>query len=210
MAIDRAQIPPLYTLSPNRRGIDLRDCIRRLIEGGARWIQIREKWCSDREVIGIVRSIVDSAHRNVHLFVNDRVDLAIGSRAAGVHLGDRDLPPDVASEVADGRDLMIGVSTHSVEEAVEMSRRPSVDYVAIGPIFESPTKMVREPLGLVAIERLRSKIDSPIVAIGGIDRTNIRATIAAGADSAAVISALYESDRIEDNVRELLERAQSR
>ena len=178
--------------------------------GGARWIQVREKWCPDAELISMVRPVVQNAPEPVRIFINDRVDLAVGSRAHGVHLGDRDLPPDLASEVAAGHGLMIGVSTHSVEEAIEMSKLESVDYVAIGPIFPSPTKMVREALGTGAIERLREQIDTPIVAIGGIDRTNIGSVIRAGADSAAVISALYESGRIEDNVRELIERAASR
>lgn len=210
MSLNRKEIPPLYALTPNVPTSDLGGCVERLVEGGARWIQIREKWCSDSELIRWVTPITRTAPETVSIFVNDRVDLAIGCGADGVHLGDRDLPPEVAAGVAGERELMVGMSTHSVEEAVQMSELVSVDYVALGPIFASPTKMVREPLGPGALERLREKINLPIVAIGGIDRSNIAEVLSAGADSAAVISALYESGRIEDNVRELIERASRR
>lgn len=208
--MNRQKIPPLYALTPNLPSVDLRDCVAGLIKGGARWIQIREKWCSDAVLVGDVTAITRTAPDGVLIAVNDRVDLAIGCRASGVHLGDRDLPPEIAADVAGHRELMIGVSTHSVEEAVRMAALESVDYVAIGPIFTSPTKMVREPLGIREIERLRKLTDLPIVAIGGIDRTNIGQVLAAGADSAAVISALYEPGPIEDNVGELIERAARR
>ncbi|MBW3671256.1 MAG: thiamine phosphate synthase [Acidobacteria bacterium] len=210
MSLNRQKISPLYALTPNLPSVDLRDCVARLIKGGARWIQIREKWCSDAVVVRDVAAITRNVPEGVLIVVNDRVDLAIGCRASGVHLGDRDLPPEIAAGVAGNRALMIGVSTHSVEEAVRMAGLESVDYVAIGPIFASPTKMVREPLGITAIEQLRRVTDVPIVAIGGIDRTNIGQVLAAGADSAAVISALYESGRMEDNVGELIERAERR
>lgn len=180
-----------------------------LIRGGAHWIQIREKKTTDVALARSVRRIVESAPVDVDIFVNDRVDLAIGCGAAGVHLGDRDLPPDVASRVAGDRSLRIGVSTHSLEEAVRMSELDLVDYIAIGPIFASPTRMIREPLGLSVLERAREVIEIPIVAIGGIDRTNVGRVLRSGADSAAVISALYQRGTIEDNVRELVDQAYS-
>lgn len=207
MSLNRQTLPSLYALTPNLPSVDLRDCVARLVKGGVRWIQIREKWCSDANLIRDLRAVTETVPEEVVIVVNDRVDLAIGGRARGVHLGDRDLPPEIAAEVAGERELMIGVSTHSVEEAVRMAALESVDYVAIGPVFASRTKMVREPLGIQAIDRLRKMTDVPIVAIGGINRRNISQVMAAGADSAAVISALYEGGRMEDNAGELIERA---
>ncbi len=183
-------------------------CVGRLVAGGARWIQIREKSTSDAALAGDIAAIVGELGSRATIFVNDRADLAIGTGAAGVHLGDQDLPPEVVARVRGIRELIIGVSTHSVEEAVCMAALEEVDYVALGPIFSSPTKMVRDALGTGALAQARERIDKPIVAIGGIDRTNIKEVRLAGADSAAVISALYESDRIEDNVRELIDRAE--
>lgn len=205
--LTRDDVPTLYALSPNEESTDLQACIRALWRGGALWVQIREKWPTDRKLVETVSGLIPHTPSGARTFINDRIDLAIGLRAHGVHLGDQDLHPDDAAMVRGGRDTIIGVSTHSVDEAIASAQLSSVDYVAIGPVFGSPTKMVREPLGLDAITRIREAIDKPIVAIGGIDRSNIANVIRAGADSAAVISALYRDGSIEDNVRELIERA---
>ena len=208
MVVERSQVPPLYALTPNLPFTDLRKCVGRLVAGGARWIQIREKSTSDAALARDVSAIIGEIGSRATIFVNDRADLAIGTGAAGVHLGDHDLPPEVVDKVRGAGELIIGVSTHSVEEAVRMAALEAVDYVAVGPIFSSPTKMVCDALGLAALTQTRERIEKPIVAIGGIDRTNIAEVLMAGADSAAVISALYELDRIEDNVRELIDRAE--
>ncbi|MDX1584442.1 MAG: thiamine phosphate synthase, partial [Thermoanaerobaculia bacterium] len=154
-----------------------------------------------------VSPVVSSSNSSTLIFVNDRIDLAVGVGANGVHLGDRDLPPEVARKILRDRKMLLGVSTHSVEEAIRMARSESVDYVAIGPIFSSGTKMVRDPLGLESLERARERIEKPIVAIGGINRSNIARVLAAGADSAAVVGALYEGGSIEDNVEAMIARA---
>ena len=179
----------------------------RLIEGGARWIQIREKKAGDAERARDLATILAVKPPTVSIFVNDRVDLALVARAQGVHLGDRDLPPGTARAVCErtGRSMIIGVSTHGIEEAIRASGDPAVDYVAIGPIFASTTKTAREPLGVSAIRRIREKIEKPLVAIGGITAENIGAVLQAGADSAAVIAAIYEGGRISENVRRLME-----
>lgn len=206
MRLSRADAPFLYTLTPNRGSASIERDVFALVRGGARWIQIREKGISDRDIIRIGSRVVASMPHDVSLFANDRIDLAIGMGARGVHLGDRDFPPDLARRIV-GDGLIIGVSTHSVAEAIQMSKLECVDYVAIGPIFPSETKMVRDPLGIRAVESARERIEKPIVAIGGIDSTNIGSVIRAGADSAAVIAALYENGSIEDNVRKLIDRA---
>ncbi len=203
----REDLPPLYALTAPVPSHSTSQVTARLIEGGARWIQIREKKAGDAERARDLATILALKPPTVSIFVNDRVDLALVAGAEGVHLGDRDLPAAAARAVAErtGHPLIIGVSTHDIEEAIMASGDPAVDYVAIGPIFTSTTKMEREPLGVGAIRRIREKIDKPLVAIGGVTAENIGIVLEAGADSAAVIAAIYEGGRISENVRRLMD-----
>lgn len=207
MRLTRAEIPPLYALTDASGRPPRSQQIHELITAGVRWIQIREKSIDDIDFYEIVRSAVASLPAKVKLLVNDRLDIALSCTADGVHLGDRDLPVDAARRVAGDAPLLIGYSTHSLEQALDASGHPSIDYVAIGPIFPSPTKSVRPPLGLEVIAQLRRGTDKPIVAIGGIHAGNIGAVLKAGADAAAVLSALYRGGSIAENVRTLLEAA---
>jgi thiamine-phosphate pyrophosphorylase len=185
------------------------DLVRRMVEGGARWIQYREKGLDDAGRYAELEEIAAALPAFVRLFVNDRPDLAMACGADGVHLGDTDLPPAVVRRVA-GAELAIGYSTHSVEEAARAADESAIDYVAIGPIFRSSTKDVRAPLGLDPLRALRARIAKPIVAIGGIDETNIAEVLAAGADSAAVIAAIHATPAVAENVARLLEAARPR
>lgn len=207
MSLTRGRIPALYALTPGAGDLaGLSRALDELVDAGVRWIQVREKNVPDGLLAATIGSIRPNLPTETLLIINDRVDIAIASGAGGVHLGDRDLPAPLARSIAGKRDMIIGVSTHSAEEAVEASRDPAVDYVALGPIYASSTKSVRSPLGADEIRRARERIaDKPIVAIGGIDAANIGEVLTAGADSAAVIAALYRPGAIGDNVRALLE-----
>lgn len=202
MRLQRSDVPRIYALTSAVGGWSLTEIVRRLAAAGLEWIQVREKGRDDlalwRDLALLDRGMLGTAR----LFINDRVDLALTCGAAGVHLGDRDLPANAARRIAP--DLVIGVSTHDREAAVAAAADPAVDYVAVGPIFSSPTKNVRPPLGLEILEQIRPFIDKPVVAIGGIDAANIRDVLAAGADTAAVISSLYLDEAIERNVERLL------
>lgn len=209
MRLTRAEIPPLYALTDASSRQPRSEQIHELIMAGVRWIQIREKSIDDLDFYEIVRSAVASLPAKVKLFVNDRPDIALACTADGVHLGDRDLPLEAARRIAGHTPLLIGYSTHSLEEALEISKHASVDYVAIGPIFPSPTKMVRPPLGMEVITELRRETEKPIVAIGGIHAGNIASVLQSGADAAAVISALYRGSSIAENVRRLLEASEA-
>lgn len=179
----------------------------RLVACGIEWIQVREKNVSDSEFYRVVASCAASVPEHVRIFVNDRADIALAAHAHGVHVGDEDVPPALVRSIAGARPLLIGYSTHSVTDAVEADANPAIDYVAIGPIFSSKTKSVREPLGLTTVASLRERIAKPIVAIGGIDATNIASVLQAGADSVAVIAALYACRPLEENVARLMEAA---
>lgn len=205
----RDELPPLYALTSRTSGLPMVDLVQRMVEGGARWIQYREKGLDDAARFAELEQVVAALPAFVRLFVNDRSDLAVACGADGVHVGDTDLPPGAVRRFA-GPDLAIGYSTHSVDEATKAAEDPAVDYVAIGPIFRSSTKDVRRPLGLDPLRDLRARIDKPIVAIGGIDHTNIASVLAAGADSAAVIAAIHATPAITENVARLLEAALAR
>ena len=125
--------------------------------------------------------------RGVRLIVNDRADVALALGADGVHLGQDDLPPEAARRLL-GDDAIIGCSTHSVAQARRAARLP-VDYVAIGPIFQTSSKENPDPVvGLDGLRRVRAEVGAAVrlVAIGGITRHNIADTLRAGADSAAL------------------------
>jgi thiamine-phosphate pyrophosphorylase len=141
--------------------------------------------------IEVVRATV--AH-GCRVIVNDRADVALAAGAAGVHVGDEDLPVEAVRRVV-GPDFIVGYSTHSVEE-VEAAAGLAVDYIGFGPVFESPTKpRVRAPRGIELLRAACKASRHPIVAIGGITRENSRLAWEAGAASVAAIS---EFERAED------------
>lgn len=174
--------------------------VRRLTDGGAELIQLRQKGGSSADFTAAATDSVKLAHaRGCKIIINDRVDIALYSGADGVHLGQDDLPPDAARRVL-GPDAIIGFSTHSVAQAIDAADRFPVDYIAIGPVFDTATKQDHDPVvgleGLTAVRKvLLDKI--PLVAIGGIGRENVRQVLAAGADAVAVISDLFSG---QDNI----------
>jgi len=165
--------------------------VEKLIAGGAKFIQLREKHLAPKDFYSEAEKVLAFARpRNVKIIINDRVDLALALKADGIHLGQDDLPPAEARKIL-GETAIIGFSTHSVEQAIAAAKLP-IDYIAIGPIFETSTK--ENPDAVVGIEGLRQVRKSigafPIVAIGGITQENARLCLEAGADSVAVISCL--------------------
>ena len=130
-----------------------------------------------------------------HLILNDRADLAVLANFDGVHVGQGDLSPEDARRVV-GTDRIVGVSTHT-DEQVRIADQSCADYIAIGPVFATGTKLNPDPVvGLEGVRRARALTTKPLVAIGGITRDNARSVIDAGADSVAVISALFAPDEI--------------
>ena len=139
----------------------------------------------------------------VKYVINDRADVALMVGADGVHLGQEDLPPGRVREMA-GSSVLIGYSTHDREQLRAGDREP-VDYLAIGPIFATGSKENPDPvLGVEALARLRPLTAKPLVAIGGITRSNAPALLAGGADAVAVISDLLSPDG-EEGLRARLE-----
>ena len=173
-------------------GVSHAEQIVLLADGGATVVQLREKKLPPIDFYQQAKTaLAVAAERGVTVIINDRVDLALALRARGVHLGQDDLPADAARKLL-GNDAIIGCSTHNVSQAIAAAALP-VDYVAIGPIFETGTKANPDPVvGLDGLRAVRIAIGNmPLVAIGGITTANARAVIEAGADSVAVISALF-------------------
>ena len=181
------------------------DIVRELLAGGCKWIQVREKAMPDRllyEQLLQCRSLCEAAEAT--LLVNDRVDLAWASGSSGIHLGQSDLDPRLARSLL-GPACIIGRSTCSVDQAVEADADPHVDYVAIGPIFSTLSKIDSDPpVGLEGLRAVRQAVRKPLVAIGGITGSSARDMLQAGCDSVAVISALMCADNIASQTAELL------
>jgi len=165
--------------------------VERLIAGGARLIQLRDKHSSPREFFTDAESAVTIARSyGVQIIFNDRVDMALALRADGVHLGQGDVPPEAARKLL-GETAVIGFSVHSVEQAKAAMKLP-IDYLGIGPVFPTSTKERPDPvIGLEGLQRAREVAgEIPLVAIGGIKLQNVPGILDAGANAVALISAL--------------------
>jgi thiamine-phosphate pyrophosphorylase len=163
--------------------------------GGADIVQLRSKVLADGELCRLGASVKKIAVRHRKLFfVNDRTDLALAIGADGVHLGQEDLPVAVARRLAKvaGKKLLIGKSTHSLEQALSAVKEP-VDYIGVGPVFKTPTKRDSIPVGLELIRWVKAAVSKPFVAIGGIDCTNLEAVLRAGATRVAVVRAIFSA-----------------
>jgi len=201
------KFPRVYPITDTRLSrLSHAEQVARLIDGGASLIQLRDKTSAPRDFLREAEAALTVARKNnVHLIINDRVDIALVLGADGVHLGQSDLPPEAARRLLKTGSI-IGVSTHTLEQA-QLASRMTVDYVAFGPIFETATKTDHEPIaGLEGLRSARAILgDLPLVAIGGITGENAGTVFGAGANSVAVISALLsDSAKISENMTRLL------
>jgi len=171
---------------------------RAAIEGGADVIQLRDKTASGRKLYEVaveIRQLTRAAH--VIFIVNDRLDIALASNADGLHVGQSDLPATVTRTLL-GKDKILGVSAESVTEAIQ-AEQAGADYLGVGPIFEArQTKPdAGAPGGLKLLRDIRQQCSVPLVAIGGINATNIHLTLQAGANAVAIISAIVTAPDIQ-------------
>jgi len=205
----RLKLPPVYPITdkllsgkPSHLAI-----LRELVRGGAALVQIRDKTTPVRELLNDLRRCAEFASKHdVILIINDRCDLAVSCDADGVHLGQEDLPPDAARSVL-GRAKIIGYSTHTTAQVRRAIRLP-VDYIGFGPVFATSTK--ENPSAVVGLEGLRGTCrlsSKPVVAIGGIGLVQVRDVLAAGAASAAVISALMKTPSLAHRMEQFLKAA---
>jgi thiamine-phosphate pyrophosphorylase len=184
-------------------GLSHEEIARQALLGGADVIQLRDKTAAGRRLLEAALSIRADTRRHGAVFiVNDRVDIALASGADGVHLGQEDMPL-AAARIMMPEPYCIGISVGSVEQA-QAAFREGADYVAVSPVFSTGSKSDAGPgLGIGLITEIRESVPIPVIGIGGISIDNVGDVIRAGADGAAVISAVVASKDIEKAARDL-------
>jgi thiamine-phosphate pyrophosphorylase len=210
-----------------RRGLGVERFVEELRAAGVELLQYRNKSGGPQEVLRSAAMIAEVMEGSgCRLIMNDRADLAVLAEWGGVHVGQGDLSPEDAravvrrtiphpsqrregwgTRIVEASEFWVGVSTHT-DEQVRVADVSCADYVAVGPVFATGTKLDAEPvIGLEGVRRARALTKKPIVAIGGITRANARSVIDAGADSVAVISGLIvEGETVEKVARDFLEK----
>lgn len=185
-------------------GRPIEDVVLAAVRGGVTCVQLREKECSAGEFLDLALRLKSELNRRgVPLIINDRLDVALAADADGVHLGQSDIPLQMAKRISAGR-LLIGISASSVEEAIK-AESGGADYVGISPVFSTPTKTdTADPQGLDGIRKIRQAVKIPIVGIGGLNASNAGQVIRSGADGVAVVSAIVSAPDPEKAARALL------
>ena len=167
-------------------------------------VQLRDKVSPIGRLLPVARDLCRLAREaGVTFIVNDRVDLALAVDADGCHVGQNDLPTQVARRLL-GRNRILGVSSHSLAEALQ-AEADGADYLAVGSIFPTRTKSEFQLVGLDLLTQARQKCSLPLVAIGGITLENVSEVIRAGADGAAVISAIGGAEDPERATQQFIE-----
>ncbi len=202
----RLVLPRLYViLDATLLNNSPHNCAQELAAAGVRLLQYRDKSASPRDLLKTCRELVSSLKPyGSSLIVNDRPDIAVLAGAAGVHIGQEDLDPTKARAVV-GEEMWIGASTHNLEQ-FRAAAASSADYIAIGPVFATTSKVNPDPVvGLELIRQARPLTEKPIVAIGGITLEHAASVIAAGADSVAVIRDVVGAGKPGEQARRYLE-----
>lgn len=182
------------------QGRALLDCVREALEGGVTLVQYRAKTASSAEMYNEalqLKALCDSF--NVPLIINDRLDIAMAVGAAGVHLGQDDLPCAAARKIL-GEDYIIGVSAHNQAEA-KAALQSGADYLGCGAVFGTATKADVKKLGTDGLAAICKAKGLPVVGIGGVTADNYREVRAAGADGAAIVSGILAQPDIRTTVR---------
>lgn len=173
------------------------------VKEGVRMLQLREKHLSDREVLAAAAQITAVTRGTSTLFVmNDRADLALAASADVLHLGQDDIPIEEARKIV-GRDMLIGLSTHSIAQAKEaLSHKP--DYIGFGPVYPTTTKQIADPtVGTELLKEVIGFSDVPVVAIGGIFPHNLKEVLATGAQNFSLVRHLMETTDTQQRIIEL-------
>lgn len=186
------------------QGRPLEAVVEAALEGGAKAIQLREKDLSSRTLYELAQRLLPIVRsRGAAFLINDRIDLAMALPLDGVHLARTSFPPAEARRLL-GASRLVGISCHTVEEAMEAQE--GADFIVLGPVFPTPSKAAYgPPIGLERLREVRRRIELPILGIGGVTASNAAEVIAAGADGVASISAVMSAVDPAAAVRGLLQ-----
>ena len=177
--------------------------VRQALKGGVKAVQLREKDLDTLQLLKLAyRMKKVTAQFGARLFVNDRFDIALAVEADGVHLTTNSIPTD-AVRSAVKKKLLIGVSTHSLQEAKE-AEKGGADFITFGPVYKTPSKLqYGTPVGLESLKKFAGKVNIPVFAIGGVKRRNLESVLDSGAQGIAMISEIFKAGHIEKNVKEI-------
>lgn len=180
----------------------LEQAVNDAIKGGCTVVQLREKHATSREFYQLALSLKRiTGYYGIPLIINDRLDIAAAVNAEGVHLGQKDLPADIARAVL-GEEKIIGVSANNLQAAIN-AELDGADYIGVGAVFQTSTKTDTKPVTIDRLKEIRSAVKIPMVAIGGIKRSNISQLNGTGINGVAVVSAVIGSKNITAAAREL-------
>ena len=197
---------PFYAMADtlNRPGLSFQGLTDYLCAGGVRLLQLRVKQQPTRDFVALATEVQRICRRyQCTLIINDRVDIALAVEADGVHLGQEDLPLAAARKIV-GREKIIGVSTHTVQQALS-AEQEGADYIGFGPLFGTTTKATGYAArGLEQLQEICQQVRIPVVAIGGITAERAPAALQAGADAVALISDIVLAPDIQYRVKTLL------
>lgn len=169
--------------------------IENALEAGCKIVQYREKKKNTKTMINESRHIKRICNNKALFLVNDRVDVAFASNADGIHIGQEDIPYKFARKLL-GKNRIIGLTVHNLDEAIK-AENLGVDYIGVGPIFETDTKEdIQTPCGVEMIKIIRKEVNIPIVAVGGINKNNVKEILDAGANSIVSINPVVSSDDV--------------
>jgi thiamine-phosphate pyrophosphorylase len=199
--LDAARV---YLVTDGRGGgAALRKFLDAVLGAGVDVVQLREKGLEARPIMELAEIFLERCGTHgVPFIVNDRADLALAARADGVHLGQDDLPVAEARRIL-GRNAIIGRSTHDPEQ-LRRAMTEDVDYVAVGPVHETPTKPGRPAAGISLVRLAAAEATKPWFAIGGIDLGTIGAVREAGANRVVVVRAITGANDPADSVKRLI------
>lgn len=180
----------------------LEQAVNDAIKGGCTVVQLREKHATSREFYQLALSLKRiTGYYGIPLIINDRLDIAAAVNAEGVHLGQKDLSADIARAVL-GEEKIIGVSANNLQAAIN-AELDGADYIGVGAVFQTSTKTDTKPVTIDKLKEIRSAVKIPMVAIGGIKRSNISQLNGTGINGVAVVSAVIGSKNITAAAREL-------
>ena len=180
---------------------DLAVSIERAIQGGVTLVQLREKSVSTLEFLQLAIRVKEITSRyNVPLIINDRLDIALAVDAEGLHVGQDDLPMLKARELFPNK--LIGVSASTLAEAL-IAQQQGADYLGVGAVFSTKTKTDASEVSLDLLKLIKKSVTIPVVAIGGINRTNLQQVMATGIDGVSVVSAILAQENILEATKQL-------